>query len=147
MMAPYQPFWYEEPVSARNIDALAACRRDIRLPIVTGEELYTLGGMFRAALPDFRIQLVGTDMNPAALIAARLGRYSKRSLRGIEGKLIGPGHNSVVLGPDGRTHFVVYHAWDPARTARRMCIDPLVFTADGPRCLGPTIERQPMNLA
>ena len=41
LMARYQPFWYEEPVSARNIDALAACRRDIRLPIVTGEELYT----------------------------------------------------------------------------------------------------------
>ena len=40
-MEPYRPFWYEEPVSARNVDALAACRRDIRLPIVTGEELYT----------------------------------------------------------------------------------------------------------
>ena len=38
---PYRPFWYEEPVSARNVDALAASRRDIRLPIVTGEELYT----------------------------------------------------------------------------------------------------------
>ena len=38
---PYRPFWYEEPVSARNVDALAACRRDIRLPVVTGEELYT----------------------------------------------------------------------------------------------------------
>ena len=38
---PYRPFWYEEPVSARNVEALAACRRDIRLPIVTGEELYT----------------------------------------------------------------------------------------------------------
>ena len=37
----YRPFWYEEPVSACNVDALAACRRDIRLPIVTGEELYT----------------------------------------------------------------------------------------------------------
>lgn len=38
---PYRPFWYEEPVSARNVDALVACRRDIRLPVVTGEELYT----------------------------------------------------------------------------------------------------------
>jgi len=40
-MEPYRPFWYEEPVSARNLDALAASRRDIRLPVVTGEELYT----------------------------------------------------------------------------------------------------------
>lgn len=37
----FHPFWYEEPVSARNLDALAACKREIRLPVVTGEELYT----------------------------------------------------------------------------------------------------------
>ncbi len=40
-LEPLQPFWYEEPVSARNLEALAECRREIRLPIVTGEELYT----------------------------------------------------------------------------------------------------------
>ena len=40
-MEAFEPFWYEEPTSARNLDALAECRRDIRLPIVTGEELYT----------------------------------------------------------------------------------------------------------
>ena len=28
-------------MSARNVDALAECRRDTQLPIVTGEELYT----------------------------------------------------------------------------------------------------------
>lgn len=63
-------------------------------------------------------------------------------LKGVEGKVLGPGHNSVVRGPDGRTWFMVYHAWDPARTARRMCIDPLVFTEEGPRCSGPTTEPQ-----
>jgi galactonate dehydratase len=40
-LEPFQPFWYEEPVSARNLEALAECRREIRIPIVTGEELYT----------------------------------------------------------------------------------------------------------
>ena len=59
-------------------------------------------------------------------------------LRGIPGEVLGPGHNSVVLGPDGRTEYVVYHAWDPEMTARRMCIDPLVWTPDGPCCAGPT---------
>ena len=38
---PYAPFWFEEPVLAENIDALAAARREIRIPVVTGEELYT----------------------------------------------------------------------------------------------------------
>ena len=37
----YEPFWYEEPVLAENIDALAAAKREIRIPVVTGEELYT----------------------------------------------------------------------------------------------------------
>jgi GH43 family beta-xylosidase len=63
-------------------------------------------------------------------------------LKGIPGKVLGPGHNSFILGPDDRTLFMVYHAWDPDRTARRMCIDPLEWTPDGPRVLGPTYEPQ-----
>jgi galactonate dehydratase len=41
LLEPFDPFWYEEPVSARDLGALAECRREIRIPIVTGEELYT----------------------------------------------------------------------------------------------------------
>jgi galactonate dehydratase len=37
----YHPFWYEEPVLAENIDALAAAKKQINIPVVTGEELYT----------------------------------------------------------------------------------------------------------
>lgn len=40
-MEPYRPFWYEEPVSSRNMDALVAATREISIPVVTGEELYT----------------------------------------------------------------------------------------------------------
>jgi len=56
-----------------------------------------------------------------------------RVLRTIPGQLVGPGHNSIVTGPDGRD-WILYHAWDAGMTARRMFIDPLVWTADGPRC-------------
>lgn len=52
--------------------------------------------------------------------------------------VLGPGHNSHTIAPDGRTELLVYHAWDSARTARRMCIDRLVWTTVGPKCLGPT---------
>ena len=38
---PFVPFWYEEPVSARDLDALSEVRHSVALPIVTGEELYT----------------------------------------------------------------------------------------------------------
>jgi len=41
MLEPLEPFWFEEPVSARDLGGLAECRRRIRIPIVTGEELYT----------------------------------------------------------------------------------------------------------
>lgn len=61
-------------------------------------------------------------------------------LHGIPGQVAGPGHNSVALAPDGRTPFVVYHAWNSEATARRMCIDPLLWTPDGPRCDGPSTE-------
>lgn len=63
-------------------------------------------------------------------------------LRQIPGRVLGPGHNSFAVAPDGRTEFLVYHAWDPARTARRMCIDPLVWTKDGPRCDGPSVDER-----
>jgi beta-xylosidase len=65
-----------------------------------------------------------------------------RVLRGIPGKVRGPGHHSLVLGPDGRTEWVVYHAWNADMTVRQLCIDPLVWTAAGPRCAGPTVTRQ-----
>ena len=63
-------------------------------------------------------------------------------LRQIAGQVLGPGHNSHTVAPDGRTELLVYHAWDPARTARRMCIDRLQWTRDGPRCVGPTTTAQ-----
>ena len=63
-------------------------------------------------------------------------------LRTVAGRVLGPGHNSVVEGPDGND-YVVYHAWDAARTARRMCIDRLDWTPEGPRCGGPTFSAQP----
>jgi GH43 family beta-xylosidase len=58
-------------------------------------------------------------------------------LRGVPGHVLGPGHNAVVRGPDDHD-YIVYHAWDPAGVARRLHIDRLAWTPEGPRCLGPT---------
>lgn len=59
-------------------------------------------------------------------------------LRGVEGKILGPGHNSVTVGPDDKSEFLVYHAWDKPMKMRQMFIDHLTWTPDGPRCEGPT---------
>lgn len=56
--------------------------------------------------------------------------------------VLGPGHNSYLVAPDGTTELLVYHAWDAQRTKRRMCLDRLVWTESGPRCAGPTTEWQ-----
>ncbi len=63
-------------------------------------------------------------------------------LASVEGRVIGPGHNSIVTAPNGQD-FLVYHAWDPARTGRRMCIDPLLWTPEGPTCDGPSFSPRP----
>lgn len=40
-IAPYRPLFYEEPLRPENIDALAAVASKIKIPIATGEMLYT----------------------------------------------------------------------------------------------------------
>ena len=64
-------------------------------------------------------------------------------LRTRPGEVLGPGHNSLVTTPEG-ADYIVYHAWDPAQTARRMFIDRLEWTPHGPTTDGPTITPQPM---
>ena len=53
-------------------------------------------------------------------------------MRSIPGQVIGPGHHSIVSSPDGTQDFAVYHAWNEAMTNRLMCVDPLLWTPDGP---------------
>jgi beta-xylosidase len=49
-------------------------------------------------------------------------------LRTVPGKVLGPGHASVVASPDGATDWLVYHGWDPESRARLMRIDELRWT-------------------
>ena len=44
----------------------------------------------------------------------------------------------MTIAPDGRHHVLVYHAWDKDLSKRRMCIDPLFWSPEGPRCDGPS---------
>jgi galactonate dehydratase len=40
-LEPYDPFFYEEPVPPDNVDALATVAASIRIPVATGERLFT----------------------------------------------------------------------------------------------------------
>lgn len=68
-----------------------------------------------------------------------------RVLKSVPGHVIGPGHHSIVIGPDDQTEFIAYHAWDLKMEARRMCLDKLAWTEFGPRCPGPTWTPQPLT--
>jgi galactonate dehydratase len=58
---PYRPFWYEEPVSARDLDGLAEARGQISIPVVTGEELYCKRE-FRYALEQRAADILNPDV-------------------------------------------------------------------------------------
>jgi galactonate dehydratase len=38
---PFEPYWFEEPCPAENVDALAEIKSQTRIPVVTGETLCT----------------------------------------------------------------------------------------------------------
>ena len=48
-----------------------------------------------------------------------------RISRTLTDNAIGPGHNSIVLGRDQRTTYMVYHAWDRNQTARSPFVSQL----------------------
>ena len=43
-IAEARPFWFEEPCPSENLDALAEIRRQISIPVVTGEAIYGKAG-------------------------------------------------------------------------------------------------------
>jgi beta-xylosidase len=80
----------------------------------------------------------GVDYATAASV---LGPYQDSSvaggarvLRSGPTKLIGPGHNTIVTGPNGKD-FIAFHAWDQAMAKRQIYLAELNWTQEGPRVL------------
>ena len=59
-------------------------------------------------------------------------------LRTLAGQVIGPGHNSVVRGPDNVQLYCVYHRWAEDSSARVLAIDVLDWAGDRLLALGPS---------
>lgn len=57
----YSPFWYEEPVSSNNIDALVEVKQNIKHPMVAGEDLYTKSG-FRELFEKRAVDIINPDI-------------------------------------------------------------------------------------
>lgn len=67
-------------------------------------------------------------------------------LRTLPGHVVGPGHNSVIRGPDNRQCFCVYHRWSAEGDHRVLAIDRLEWVGDRIVILGPSITAQPAPL-
>ncbi len=77
----------------------------------------------------------GVDYGVAANVT---GPYSDagneagpRVLRSVPNRLKGPGHASIIAGPDGED-YIAFHAWNPEMTMRRMYVERLVWTGERP---------------
>lgn len=57
----YRPFWFEEPVWAENVTALTQATRQIDIPTVTGEELYTKFE-FREVFEQGAVDIINPDV-------------------------------------------------------------------------------------
>jgi galactonate dehydratase len=57
----YDPYWFEEPCPAENLDALVEIRSQTRIPVVTGEALYTKAA-FRPVLDKRAADILNPDV-------------------------------------------------------------------------------------
>lgn len=82
--------------------------------------------------------------NPDEWEQAADGQQILPILRTIPGQVIGPGHNSVVRGPDNRQLYCVYHRWALDGRARLLSIDPLDWVGERMMVLGPSVAPAPV---
>jgi galactonate dehydratase len=60
-LAEFEPYWFEEPCQAENVEALAEVRRASPIPVVTGEALLTRAG-FRPVMRSRAVDIINPDV-------------------------------------------------------------------------------------
>ncbi len=98
--------------------------------------------------PTYGVSYAVTDRldRPEEWTQAADGERVLPILRTLEGQVVGPGHNSVVRGPDNRQLFCVYHRWieeAAGQSARALAIDPLDWAGERMLVLGPSTGPRP----
>lgn len=57
----YEPYWFEEPCQAEHIEAIAEVRANTRIPVVTGENIFTKAG-FRPVFDYRSADIINPDV-------------------------------------------------------------------------------------
>jgi GH43 family beta-xylosidase len=92
--------------------------------------------------PNYGVSYVVAD-HPLGPFVSEGDAGGPKLLRTRPGWVVGPGHASMVHGPDNVHEYIVYHAWDPQHSARLMRVDRLDWTQRGPASPAPTLDPQP----
>ncbi len=71
-------------------------------------------------------------------------KYRRNPILRGRGPIRGPGHNSIVFGPDAATPYAVYHGYLGDEPGRKIHIDRLRWAGDRPAIAGPTAGEQPL---
>ena len=61
LVEPYKPLFFEEPVPPEDVDAMVKVSRSLRIPIATGERLYTRWG-FKELLYKHAVDVIQPDL-------------------------------------------------------------------------------------
>lgn len=70
MLEAFNPFWYEEPIAPDNLDDLAEVNRNISIPVVTGEALYTKSD-FRQVFEKRAAEIINPDICASGFLELR----------------------------------------------------------------------------
>jgi beta-xylosidase len=89
--------------------------------------LFYSGGCFENDTYGVDVLTAPHPLGPWTEPTPALTKLGPQVVRTIPGKVIGPGHNSIVTAPDGTDYFV-YHAWNKEMTERQLWLDPLTWT-------------------
>jgi galactonate dehydratase len=142
-LAELEPYWLEEPCQAENVEALAEVRQAGRIPIVTGEALYTRAG-FRPVLRQRAVDIINPDVSNCGGILELMYIAAAAESESIA---VSPhNYNSTTLALSATVHvsacmpnFIITEYFLPfEELGRRLCrnvlepIDGYISLPDGP---------------
>lgn len=157
LLSPYQLAGKSQPVSRAKYDwqvydPVRANKGNVRWHTIEGSYVIKRKGVY------YQMFSGGNWQNPTygvsfsktrdLLAPGEWQQYSDGEkilpiLKTIPGKVIGPGHNSVVRGTDNFQLFCVYHCWaDDLQRGRLLAIDRMEFVGERMLILGASFEPQ-----
>ncbi len=114
-LAPYRPFFYEEPVHALNVKAMCKVTQNVPLPIAAGERLYTRFG-FRPYIESQALDILQPDIGLAGGLTEtkKIAAYAETYDLQVQPHLCaGPVHTAACIQLDAcLTNFIIQE-WRP----------------------------------